>query len=118
MNIIIDARLYGPKHTGIGRYTKNLLTNLAKLPDFSKHKYTLLVYPELLAEIKSDLGNNYTYYPTNLRHYSIKEQILLPYILYRLKPNLVHFTHLDKPIFYLWPSIVSSRSNSSFFQRQ
>lgn len=107
MNIIIDARLYGPKHTGIGRYTKNLLLNLSQLEDFSKHKYTLLVYPELIDEIKTDLGNKFSYYVTDLRHYSIKEQLLLPYILYKLKPDLVHFTHLDKPIFYLKASVVT-----------
>jgi len=30
MRIGIDARLYGNKHTGIGRYAKNLILNLAK----------------------------------------------------------------------------------------
>jgi len=32
-HIIIDARLYGPKHTGLGRYTKNLLLALKELPE-------------------------------------------------------------------------------------
>ena len=46
-HIVIDARLYGPKHTGIGRYTKNLLKSLIILPDFKKYKFTLIIYKNL-----------------------------------------------------------------------
>lgn len=106
-HIIIDARLYGPQHTGLGRYTKNLLIALIKTPDFNKYKFTLLVYPELLTEIKNDLGNYFTYITTKLRHYSLQEQIKLPHLLNQLKPDLVHFTHLDKPIVYSGPSVVT-----------
>jgi glycosyltransferase involved in cell wall biosynthesis len=106
-HIVIDARLYGPKHTGIGRYTKNLLLALSKLPNFKKYHFTLIVYSELESEIKKDLGDKFTYITTNIRHYSIKEQILLPFTLYRLKPDLVHFTHFNKPIFYFGKSVVT-----------
>lgn len=106
-NILIDARLYGPKHTGLGRYTKNLLVALTKLSDFKKYRFFLLVYPELTKEIKNDLGDNFHYVPTNLRHYSLKEQFFLPFLIQRLHPDLVHFTHLDKPIFYCGKSIVT-----------
>ncbi len=106
-HIIIGARLYGPKHTGLGRYTKNLLIALSKLPDFNKYKFTLLIYPELESEIRNDLKDNYQYFVTNIRHYSIVEQLLLPIILKSLNPNLVHFTHLDKPLFYTGISVVT-----------
>ena len=106
-HIIIDARLYGPKHTGLGRYTKNLLLALKELPDFKKYKFTLLVYPELLTEISNDLKDSYQYVPTPLRHYSLVEQIFLPTLLTKLKPDLVHFTHLDKPVFYFKKSVVT-----------
>lgn len=106
-HIVIDARLYGPKHTGLGRYTKNLLIALIRLPEFNKYKFTLLVYPELLAIIKKDLGDKFSYYPITLRHYSISEQLLLPFVLLSLRPSLVHFTHLDKPILYFGKSIVT-----------
>ena len=106
-HIVIDARLYGPKHTGLGRYTKNLLLNLATQADFSQYHFTLLVYPEHLKEIKLDLKDSFDYVITPLRHYSIAEQIFLPTLLHRLKPDLVHFTHLDKPILYLKPSVVT-----------
>ncbi|MGI5841437.1 MAG: glycosyltransferase family 4 protein [Patescibacteria group bacterium] len=106
-HIIIDARLYGPKHTGIGRYTKNLLLALSDLPDFSQYKFSLLIYPELESEIRKDLGNKFTLIPTNIRHYSLKEQLILPFILYKYHPNLVHFTHFNKPILYLKKSVVT-----------
>lgn len=106
-HIVIDARLYGPKHTGLGRYTKNLLIALTTLSDFKKYQFTLLIYPELETEIKGDLGKNFKYFVTNIRHYSVIEQLLLPIILKSLNPDLVHFTHLDKPISYNGTSIVT-----------
>ncbi len=106
-HIVIDARLYGPKHTGIGRYTKNLLVALSKLPDFKNYSFTLIIYPKLELEIKKDLGNNFNYVTTNIRHYSLNEQLFLPFLIYRLHPTLVHFTHFNKPIFYFGKSIVT-----------
>lgn len=106
-HIVIDTRLYGPKHTGIGRYTKNLLIALKNLPNFSKYKFTLIVYQDLESEVKKDLGVNFNYVSTDIKHYSFKEQLLLPFILYKLKPDLVHFTHFNKPIFYFGRSVIT-----------
>jgi len=106
-HIVIDARLYGPKHTGIGRYTKNLLKALTKLPDFTKYKFTLIIYKELEKDIKKDLGNNFNYVTTNIKHYSLKEQLFLPFVIYNLHPDLVHFTHFNKPILYFKKSVVT-----------
>ena len=106
-HIVIDARLYGPKHTGLGRYTKNLLVSLKDLPDFKKYRFTLIVYPELLSEVSRDLTDSYNYVTTSLKHYSLWEQIFLPVLLAKLKPDLVHFTHLDKPILYFGKSVVT-----------
>ena len=106
-HIIIDSRLYGPKHTGIGRYTKNLLKALIKSPDFKKYKFTLIIYKELEEDIKKDLGSNFNYITTNIRHYSLKEQLFLPFIIYKLHPDLVHFTHFNKPILYFPKSVIT-----------
>lgn len=105
--ILIDARLYGPKHTGIGRYTKNLLKNLTQQPDFNKYTYSLLVYPELIKEIKLDLGDNFKLIPTSIKHYSLKEQLFLPFIINKLNPDLVHFLHFNKPILYFGKSVIT-----------
>lgn len=106
-HIVIDARLYGPKHTGIGRYTKNLLLALSDQPNFKKYRFTLIIYPELETEIKKDLGDKFNYLTTTIRHYSLQEQIFLPFLLYSLKPDLVHFTHFNKPILYFGNSVVT-----------
>ena len=106
-HIVIDARLYGPSDTGLGRYTKNLLIALVKLPEFNQYRFSLLVYPQNLTQIKSDLKDNFSYVPTTLHHYSVTEQLKLPSLLSSLKPDLVHFTHLDKPIFYRGKSVVT-----------
>ncbi len=106
-HIIIDARLYGPKHTGIGRYTKNILLALTKQPNFSNYRFSLIVYPELLDQITANLGKNFNFITTNIRHYSLKEQLLLPFIILKLKPDLVHFTHFNKPLFYFGKSVVT-----------
>lgn len=106
-HIVIDARLYGPQHTGLGRYTKNFLLSLKNLPDFNQYQFTLIIYPELKSEIIHDLGNSFNYVSTNIRHYSLSEQFFFPKLLKNLKPDLVHFTHLDKPIFYFGKSVVT-----------
>ena len=106
-HIVIDARLYGPKHTGIGRYTKNLLKKLIDQPGFFKYKYTLIVYKDLETEVKKDLGDSFNYIATNIKHYSIAEQLILPFLIYKLHPDLVHFTHFNKPILYFGLSVVT-----------
>lgn len=106
-HIVIDARLYGSQHTGIGRYTKNLLLALSRLPEFSRYRFTLIVYSNLLCQIKKDLGAKFNYLATDIPHYSLAEQLKLPCLLRQLKPNLVHFTHFNKPIFYFGPSVVT-----------
>jgi len=105
--ILIDARLYGPTHTGIGRYTKNLLFHLSKEKTFSNYEFVLLVYPNLLKQIKKDLKDKYQYIPTKIKHYSLQEQVLLPFLINKIKPDLVHFLHFDKPIFYFNESIIT-----------
>jgi glycosyltransferase involved in cell wall biosynthesis len=106
-NIVIDARLYGPKHTGIGRYTKNLLIALSNLPQFSKYQFTVVTYNDLQSEIQADLGTKYQYILTDIPHYSLLEQIKLPSLLTKLHPNLVHFTHFNKPFLYSGKSVVT-----------
>lgn len=106
-HIAIDARLYGPTHTGIGRYVQNLLLALPNLPEFSHYRWTVLVYPELYAVAAHDLGSHYQLVSTTIRHYSLTEQLKLPVLLYRLRPDLVHIPHFNKPLFYFGPTVVT-----------
>lgn len=103
MRILIDARLYGPKHTGNGRYTQNLIENLAKLD--KKNNYIILLRTENFKNI--DLPHNFLKVETDFRHYSFTEQLKLPFIILKYKPDIVHFPHFNVPIFYFGKYIVT-----------
>ncbi len=103
MKIIIDARLYGPKNTGNGRYTQNLIDNLAKID--SRNQYQILLRKENISDLK--LPNNFEKILADFKHYSFEEQFKLPFLLYKLKPDLVHFPHFNVPLFYFGKYIVT-----------
>lgn len=96
MRIVIDARMYGPKHTGNGVYTQNLIENLAKIDE--KNNYIILLRKNMMDKIS--LPENWEKVEADYRHYSIYEQINLPILLNKLKPDLVHFLHFNVPVFY------------------
>lgn len=79
MKIGIDCRMSGIKHAGIGRYVENLVNELKIL----------------------DKQNQYVFFNrTDIPHYSLKEQLCLPFLLYRERLNLMHFPHFNVPILY------------------
>jgi len=104
--IVIDARMYGLEHAGIGRYVTNLLKGISKLKE-TDLSFSLLVLKEKLTEIKADLGNQFKYFPVKSKHYSFWEQIEIPLILQRIKPDLVHFPHFNASIFYSGKFVVT-----------
>jgi len=102
MKIAIDARFYGV--TGIGRYLSNLISKLEKVNTV----HDVDIY------LKS--SNYDTYVPGNERFskkladaqwYSFKEQVLLPLTLYKQNYDLVHFPHINVPILYFKPFVVT-----------
>ena len=98
----IDARLYGHKHAGIGRYTQNLVSALVSL--YPETHFTLLVNHDNLPETTAP---NLTFVKTDIRHYSLAEQIRLPKILNNLDIDLLHTPHFNVPIFYNKPFVVT-----------
>lgn len=101
MLIAIDLRIYGPKYGGLGRYNQQLLDQLIKLD--SKNQYVLLFRE------KQNIGlpENFSSKIVDCRWYTIKEQFVLPKILNKIKPDLVHFPHFNVPIFYKGKFIVT-----------
>lgn len=97
MKIAIDARLLGPEGSGIGRYLDNLLKEI----DLIDHKNEYMV---LLRKANFHLfnptGKNFKKIITNANWYGVKEQIVVPAVLTRERPNLVHFPHFNVPL--LW----------------
>jgi glycosyltransferase involved in cell wall biosynthesis len=95
MNILFDARWLG--RTGIGRYTEELLTQLQQLDH--KNKYYVLLLPQHFDSWQPAAPN---FHPvrTTAEVYTWQEQLLLPWQIWRLKPDLAHFTSFNLPILY------------------
>jgi glycosyltransferase involved in cell wall biosynthesis len=96
--ILIDCRFWGPLHTGLGRYTKNLVENILSLD--KKNKYTLLFQKKDKVKFKENDFKNVKALHLDIPHYSFKEQALMPLFLKKLKPDLVHFPHFNIPLLY------------------
>ena len=97
MKIVIDARMYGLEHAGIGRYIINLISQLERLDE--KNDFFILLrekYFNNLIFTNKKFKKILADYP----HYSFKEQIFLPLQLFKLRPDLVHFPHFNLPIFW------------------
>ena len=91
MKICIDARMWGIKHTGIGRYVENLIDNLPG-------DVTLIVPPDLKNEPKlAKFTKHYAYF----HPYSLLAQFEMLWILSFIRPDLLHVPHFTIPV--LWP---------------
>ncbi len=103
MKILIDARLYGPEHTGNGRYTMNLIQSLSKIDKVNS--YIVLLKKEKINEV--NLPDNWTKVEANFKHYTFTEQVKLPFLISKYKPDICHFPHFNVPIFYFGKYIVT-----------
>ena len=105
MTIGIDARLWGLKHAGIGRYVLNLVVNLLQVED-SNH-YVLLGPEQIKLDIPSSLHHKFTLVHTDIAHYSLLEQVQFPLLLKKHSVDLMHFPHFNVPIAYNKPFVVT-----------
>src|SRR3989344_818658 len=97
MKIVIDGRMWN--ESGIGRYLRNLISELQKL-DKKNDYYTLFLEKDFKdKEILKQAGNFHKVL-ADFKWYTLEEQIKLPRMLNKLKPDLVHFPHFNVPIFY------------------
>jgi glycosyltransferase involved in cell wall biosynthesis len=103
MKIIIDARFYGLEHAGLGRYTMNLVQELARID--RKNSYLILLRKKYFEELK--LPGNWQKVLADFKHYTLAEQRGIPKIIKREKPDLVHFLHFNVPFLVKAPYIVT-----------
>lgn len=103
MKIGIDARLYGPKHTGIGRYVQNLLHELISLRP--NDQFYIFGHPQELLELAQYPNVKIEKLTTKI--YSFREQLLNPFIFNRFKLDLLHVPHFNAPIFYSGKMIIT-----------
>jgi glycosyltransferase involved in cell wall biosynthesis len=108
MKIVIDARMYGLEHAGIGRYVSNFVRELTSHRSLvTDHQFFLLVRKDKFAEVKKEVDKSFKLVIADYPHYSFQEQILLPIKLLKIKPDLVHFPHFNLPIFYFGKFVVT-----------
>lgn len=96
MRILIDARLYGLENAGLGRYIINLVREIKRIE--TENEYVLLLTKKYYKKL--NLPKNWKKVPVNFRHYTLREQILLPRIIRKEKPDLTHFPHFNLPLLF------------------
>ena len=109
ITIGIDARLYGTRHGGIGRYTEELISNLLQIDQ--KNQYVFFIYDkkdgEAIAKKAEECKAKVECVHTPYRWYSLKEQLLMPGAIKRAKVDIIHFTHFNVPLLYRDPYVVT-----------
>lgn len=101
MKIAIDFRIFGTKYGGLGRYNLEFLRRLIKLDNQNQY---VLIFKE---DPRLELPSNFQIEICNCHWYSLKEQFVLPWLLYKIKADLVHFPHFNVPILYSNPYVVT-----------
>lgn len=101
MRIVIDLRIFGPRSGGLGRYNERFLEQLMRLDNQNEY---ILIFRE---DPGIDLPHNFRLHICDCRWYGFKEQFILPIILKKIKPDLVHFPHFNVPIFYRGKFVVT-----------
>ena len=99
MRVAIDARKL--HDFGIGTYTRNLLRQLVRLD--GQTEYLLLCHEPDLA-VGAELGPNFRTVLEASPNYSIREQIHVPWVLHREKPDVFHAPH------YVLPPAIRTRA--------
>lgn len=95
MRVGIDARLYGPKNRGLGRYVQQLITYLEKVDQ--SNQYFIFLTKKNFDDYRPT-NSNFTKVLADVRWYTLKEQIVMPKIIKKLKLDLMHFPHFNVPI--------------------
>ena len=94
----IDCRLAGKEHAGIGRYIENFVQRAVTVPDFEwvlffhDQRQAQAVLPGKTPHVKR------VYVP--VKHYSFKEQLVLPGLFLKEKLDLLHVPHFNIPLLY------------------
>ena len=104
MTIGIDARMYGPKQTGIGMYIKHLIANLSE--HYPQHRYVFFVSPEGEKDVRRQFPSA-DVVVSSCRWYTLCEQTIFLLQLWEKKVDIMHFTHFNVPVLYRRPFVVT-----------
>lgn len=101
MKIAIDARII---YTSTGRYIDRLLQQLQKLD--TENEYVVLLTAKDF-DLWNPISPNFTKEIADYPPYTFREQINFAWMLYRLQPDLVHFTGPQQPLLYFGKKVTS-----------
>jgi len=104
MKIGIDARFYGPKQKGLGRYLQKLVEYLEKV-DLS-NQYVIFLRRDNWNEYQPS-NPNFKKVLADYRWYGLPEQILMPIKIWQAKVDLMHYPHFNVPVFCCQPFVVT-----------
>ncbi|HAU99194.1 MAG: hypothetical protein UX04_C0001G0110 [Microgenomates group bacterium GW2011_GWF2_45_18] len=104
MRIGIDARLSGTKNAGIGRYIENLIRALANL-SFSDEFVIFVSDISAFAWLSQD--TRFRLVEVKVSHYSVLEQLVMPFVIWRSGVSLVHIPHFNVPYICPTPFVVT-----------
>ena len=103
-SIGIDCRFAG-SHSGLGRYTRELVTSLLERHD-GIH-YTLFVRSGDEAWLKKDFGSSFSINVFDCDHYSLREQLQFPGIIRTAGIELLFSPHFNVPFLSRVPVVVT-----------
>lgn len=101
MKIVLDFRMFSPAF-GLGRYNQQLLQHLFLVDQQNDYVVLMREEPEGIS-----WPHNFHLKIVNIPWYGLAEQIFLPFIIYGLRPDLVHFPHFNVPFFYRGKYIIT-----------
>ena len=100
----IDARFYGPRQKGLGRYVQKLVDNLEKVD--SDNQYIIFLRKENWSEYRPK-NPNFKKVLADYPWYGIREQFLMPLKIWQQRIDLMHFPHFNLPVFCFSPFVVT-----------
>jgi len=90
----IDCRMWD--ETGIGRYIRNVVSQIAKIDH--ENQYVLFLLPKNMDS--QDFPSNFSKVPVDIRWHTFAEQTKLPFIFLSQKLDLLFVPHFNVPILY------------------
>ena len=99
LKIGIDARFYGPKGKGLGRYAQKLIEYLEQIDGNSERVYYVFLKKENFNQYVPR-HENFKKVLADFNWYSFSEQFVFPFFLNKFNLDLMHFCHFNVPIFY------------------
>lgn len=106
MRIGIDVRLWS--ETGVGRYIRNLVTEIAQTD--VRNEYFLFALKKDIPEIEkltSSRKHRWRILPVKSRWHSLSEQTDFVAALYKYPLDLMHFPYFSLPVLYRRPFVVT-----------